>query len=101
MAFLDLRSLEKLPLDKQIIVKKYIINHNELETIPIVCLPDVHTTDYYFVSYSHKDYKEVYNDIFDLEQAGLAIWYDRGIPAGNDWKEVATKYIAPFAHVST
>ncbi len=96
MAFLDLKSLEKLPLDKQITVKKYIINHNELETIPVVYLPDVHATDYYFVSYSHKDYKEVYNDIFDLEQAGLSIWYDRGIPAGINWKDSAVKYLTPF-----
>ena len=45
----------------------------------------------------HKDYKEVYCDIFDLQQAGLAIWYDRGIPAGKNWKDIAFKYITPFS----
>ena len=97
MSFLDLNEFKKLSISEQIKAKKEIINNNELATIPVIYLPEVFTTDYYFVSYSHKDYKEVYNDIFDLEQAGLSIWYDRGIPAGSNWKEVANKYIAPFS----
>ena len=97
MGFLDINELKKLSIKEQIQAKKEIIANNSLETIPFIYLPDVYTTDFYFISYSHHDYKEVYNDIFDLEEAGLSIWYDRGIPAGSDWKEVATKYIAPFS----
>ena len=97
MELFDLNVLAKLPVEEQIKIKKMTINTNELNTIPVAYLPDVSSTEYFFISYSHRDYRDVYNDIFDLQQAGLSIWYDRGIPAGNDWKEVATKYIAPFS----
>ena len=97
MELFDLGLLSKLPLEEQIKIKKMTINTNELSAIPVAYLPEVSSTEYFFISYSHKDYKDVYNDIFDLQQAGLEIWYDRGIPAGKNWKETASKYIAPFS----
>ena len=97
MSFINIDELKSLPLQKQIDIKKSIIKETELAAIPIVFLPDVISDEYYFISYSHRDYVAVYCDIFDMQLLELPIWYDRGIPAGNSWKEVATKYIAPFA----
>lgn len=65
----------------------------KLEDVKLECLPQVQTDKYYFVSYSHKDYKEVYKDIFYLQSRGISIWYDRGMQAGKNWKEIAEKYI--------
>lgn len=97
MSFINIDELKALPLKKQIDIKKSIIKETELAAIPIVFLPDVISDEYYFISYSHRDYVAVYCDIFDMQLLELPIWYDRGIPAGNSWKEVAMKYIAPFA----
>ena len=94
--FIDLKVIDSLPLEEQIKIKKMIINQNELDLIPPGYLPDVVTSEYYFVSYSHRDYRLVYSDIFDLQQNGLAIWYDQGIAAGDNWKDTALKYITPF-----
>lgn len=58
--------------------------------------PEVDITDYYFISYSHKDYKEVYKDLVALEELGLKFWFDRDIPVGNNWKEVANKFMRPI-----
>lgn len=68
-----------------------------LNDVPISCLPAVHMSEYYFVSYSHKDYKEVYADILRLQQCGLNIWYDRGMEAGKSWYDVAENYIDRFS----
>ena len=97
MHFYDLKKLEALSIDEQIAIKKKIINENDLNYIPTAYLPEVVTDGYFFVSYSHLDYKLVYSDVFDLEQEGLSIWYDRGIPAGKNWKDIAVKYMAPFS----
>ena len=67
-----------------------------LNEVSLECLPPVQTDKYYFVSYSHKDYKLVYKDIFNLQQRGFSIWYDRGMEAGKNWKETAEKYITKY-----
>ena len=67
-----------------------------LNEVSLECLPPVQTEKYYFVSYSHKDYKLVYKDIFYLQQQGFSIWYDRGMEAGKNWKETAEKYITKY-----
>lgn len=95
--FYDLKKLNKKSFEEQVAIKKKIINEHELGYIPPAFLPDVVTTEYYFVSYSHLDYKEVYSDIFDLQLFGLPIWYDRGIAVGENWKDTAYKYMVPFA----
>ena len=38
-----------------------------------------------FISYSHRDSKEVLETITLLHQRRVRLWYDEGIPAGNDW----------------
>ena len=91
------KELNKLSFDEQIIYKTKVIEESkELSEIPFIYLPSVHQSKYYFVSYSHKDYKEVYKQIFELEKEGLNIWYDLGIPAGQDWLKTAEDYISPF-----
>lgn len=92
----DLDKLNNLPIDQQIKIKKEIIDNNELRTIPKEYLPEIVTDEYYFISYSHLDYKKVYSDLFDLERAGLSIWYDLGMPAGSNWKDTATKFLMPY-----
>ena len=45
---------------------------------------------YIFVSYAHRDKKEIYPIIENMEQNGYRIWYDEGIEPGSEW----TEYIA-------
>lgn len=97
MVLFDLNSLNKLPFHEQIKIKKETINSFDLNMIPIQYLPDVVTDNYFFISYSHLDYRLVYSDIFDLQEHGLSIWYDRGMPVGKDWRDTANKYLTPYA----
>ena len=49
-------------------------------------LPEPDADDgYYFVSYCHKDYKQVVRDIVLLGEAGAKLWYDRGLESGKSW----------------
>lgn len=49
-------------------------------------------SNYIFISYPHKDYKQVYCDLWDYYAEGVRYWYDRGLTAGVDWeKEVRQK----------
>ena len=49
-------------------------------------LPDPDADDgYYFVSYCHKDYKQVVMDIVRLGEEGAKLWYDRGLESGKSW----------------
>ena len=78
--------------------KKRLIDKSlDLEDLSIKALPDSTIDDYFFVSYSHKDYKEVYKDLLDLEESGLKIWYDRALAAGRNWEENAFKFMKPIA----
>ena len=40
---------------------------------------------YLFISYSHRNSQEVLDTIALLHQRKVRLWYDEGIPAGNDW----------------
>ena len=53
-------------------------------------------TDYYFVSYSHLDYKPVLIDIICFIERGLNIWYDKGLEAGKSWIDDVIKKIESF-----
>ncbi len=59
-------------------------------------LPKVHNENYYFVSYSHKDYKAVLKDILELQEKGINLWYDSGMRAGENWEEIAKQFISKF-----
>lgn len=41
---------------------------------------------YIFVCYAHKDADRVYADLVQLNDEGINIWYDEGIPAGSSWR---------------
>ena len=58
--------------------------------------PPAHSNEYYFVSYSHKDYKKVFRDIYALQSQGINIWYDRELRAGKDWEIEARTHIYDF-----
>ncbi len=75
---------------------KIIQTSQGLEKITLDALPDVHNDNYYFVSYSHRDYKQVYVDMLCLQESSLNIWYDRGLPAGVDWQQLAEEHIAKY-----
>ena len=59
-------------------------------------LPKSHQEDYYFVSYSHLDYREVLVDILQMEEQGLHFWYDTDIHIGENWEHIAKSYISKF-----
>ena len=40
---------------------------------------------YLFISYSHRNSQEVLETIALIHQKRVRLWYDEGIPAGNDW----------------
>jgi len=41
---------------------------------------------YVFVCYAHKDSDRVYIDLTQLNDDGINLWYDEGIPAGSSWR---------------
>ena len=41
---------------------------------------------YVFVCYAHKDSDRVYADLTRLNDEGINLWYDEGIPAGSSWR---------------
>lgn len=83
--------MKKLSLEEKI---KIIEESNNLDDIALSALPNVYGDSYYFVSYSHKDYKKVYVDILKLQEAGINIWYDRGLVPGKSWQDYADEAIA-------
>ena len=52
--------------------------------------------DYYFVSYSHADYKQVFCVIVELQSRGLPLWYDRGLETGTSWLKDVTKHLISY-----
>lgn len=54
---------------------------------------------YIFVSYSHKDKKDVMHYIDALEQQGFLVWFDGGIEAGSEWPEYIANRLASSACV--
>ena len=70
-----------------------------LGELPVEVMPYTQSDEYYFVSYSHSDYKEVYADILRLQEQGINIWYDRGLPAGKDWEKSAYEAIIRYSCV--
>lgn len=60
-------------------------------------LPEPDQDDgFYFISYSHKDYKAVLTDIVKYSGEGLKIWYDRFLESGKSWATEVLKKIASY-----
>ena len=51
-----------------------------------VDLPYKGTQNYVFVSYSHKDEKQILPILSSLQRDGYRIWYDEGIHTGKNWR---------------
>ena len=73
-----------------------ILAAESFAAIPAEALPPSHRDNYYFVSYSHRDYKTVLPDILRLEALGVPLWYDREMHIGENWQEVAELYLSKF-----
>lgn len=70
-------------------------NFDELKNcdiLPEPCFDD----GYYFVSYSHRDYKRVIPEILSLQEHGVKIWYDRGLETGISWFKDVCRKISSF-----
>ena len=53
--------------------------------------------NYVFISYSHKDFKQVYSDLAFFSynnKKRVRFWYDEGLPAGDDWFSVAKERLS-------
>ncbi|HIG39481.1 MAG: hypothetical protein ABGY96_11965 [bacterium] len=46
-----------------------------------------------FVIYAHEDKKIVYPEIHWLSEQGAHLWYDEGIPAGENWRASTGDYL--------
>ncbi len=82
-----------LSLDEKI---NLIKNSKSLDDLSLKAMPDVFEDDFYFISYSHRDYKDVYKDLLLLEEYGIKIWYDRGMVPGKDWSEKAEEILSKY-----
>lgn len=85
--------MKSMTIDEKI---NLIENSPSFADIPQDALPPSHKDNYYFVSYSHKDYKEVLKDILRLEALGVNIWYDNEMHIGENWREIAELYLSKF-----
>ena len=65
----------------------------EVDAIP----PINYSSNFFFISYSHSDYKIIYKDIFQYQKEGVSVWFDRGMKPGSDWLENAEHFISQFA----
>ena len=54
---------------------------------------------YLFVSYSHKNSEAVLATASRLNQEQFRVWYDEGIPAGNDWPDSVEQHLRRCAKV--
>ena len=75
---------------------KIIEASSDLKELMNDVLPKSYHEDYYFLSYSHKDYKKVLPDILRMEEQGLHFWYDISMPLGRNWEDIAKTYISKF-----
>ena len=93
----DIEEINKLPIEEQIEAKMEVICSFEYaRDIPSIYLPETNSDRYFFISYSQRDFRKVYLDLFHLAQHDISFWYDRGNPGGKDWPFVVERNIAPF-----
>lgn len=48
---------------------------------------------YIFISYAHKDSRQVTAVIEALQRGGYRVWYDKGIEAGTEWPEYIAEHL--------
>ncbi len=49
--------------------------------------------NFIFLSYSHKDMKEVFELVDQLQKHGYNVWFDEGIDPGTEWDEMIARHI--------
>lgn len=81
-------------------VRKVIKNSNknhikniDYNNVGKIEYPYIDDKSYIFISYAHKDKKEVYPIIDKLLNDGFRVWYDDGIDPGTEWDENIAKHI--------
>lgn len=72
---------------RSIISKRRQLEH-ALNAKNYVELPYLGKEPYIFVSYSHNDRERVYPILCSLQTSGYRIWYDDGIPGGENWRRI-------------
>lgn len=71
-----------------------LLSSDSINSCDAVPLPEINDNqNYIFISYSHRDYKQVYADLAVMYHAGVRFWYDRGLAAGKDWDTEAKRII--------
>ena len=80
-------------LFKRIDESESIADLFEIDAIP----PINFSNEFFFISYSHNDYKLIYKDIFNMQKEGVSVWFDRGMKPGSDWLENAEHFVSQFA----
>ena len=103
-SFQDLNSEEKLTIIDDYLHSLGQTDHREIlaermewlrRHIPAYDSKD--DANYAFVSYSHKDFKQVYSDLAFFSynsRKKVRFWYDEGLPAGDDWFAVAKERLS-------
>ena len=86
---------------KELTIEEKIANIKETDDplkIANAWFPPYHEKEYYFISYSHRDYKLVYESLHRLqsEEKHINVWYDHNLTPGRDWEEEARRYIFDF-----
>lgn len=93
----DIEEINKLPIEEQIEAKMEVINSfNKPNEVSYDYLPETHTDKYFFISYSQRDFKKVYLDLFHLDQHDVHFWYDRDNPGGKTWPDFVRNMVGPF-----
>ncbi len=49
--------------------------------------------DYVFISYSTKNFRQVYIDLLEMKRRGISYWYDGGVDSDEAWYKSVQKYI--------
>ncbi len=74
-------------------IKKVMASEN-IDDCPKVPLPKIDPQqNYIFISYSHKDYKQVFCDLALMYEKGVRFWYDYDLSAGKYWNREAFRKI--------
>ena len=87
--------MKELTIEEKIAEIKSTSNYQDVKN---AWFPPYYEKEYYFVSYSHKDYKLVYESLHRLQSGKkrLNLWYDHNLTPGRDWEIEARRYIYDF-----
>jgi hypothetical protein len=64
----------------------FVFEHDTVSELSIPFPAYEGDNPYVFVCYAHSEAKTVYGDLLALNDHGINLWYDEGIPAGKPWR---------------